>query len=121
MIDRIERNRFACGTYQFVEKTLIPRRDLDVLDCSAVNTDNVVVMTSQPIGDLIAGDSSASVVGSNHSGVLQYSKCAIQRRQGKVGQHTVELGRRLWAVTGHQGCDDGAPSPCVSDGVLAES
>jgi hypothetical protein len=104
-----------------VKKTLVPRRDLDVLDCSAFNTDNVVVMTSQPIGDLIPGDSSASMVGSNHSGVFQDSKCAIQRRQGEVGQHTVELGRRLRALTGHEGIDDGAPSPRVSDVAFAES
>ena len=121
MIYWLERDRFGGGTDHFVEKTLVALGDLDVFDRSAVDAHNMMVVAPQPVGDLIPGNPSASVVGRNHTGALQHSQCAIERRQGEVGEGTVEFGGGLGTVAGEEGFDDGAPSPRVANIVLTKS
>ena len=121
MIDGLERDRLARGADYFVQNPLVALRDLDVFDSSADDAHNMMVVTSQPVCDLITGHSPAPVVRRDHTSPLQNSKCAIERRQRQAREKPVEVGCGLGTVAGEEGFDNSTPSPRVADVVLTES
>ena len=97
-------------------------REFDVLDGPALHADQVVVVTSDPLSQLVASDASSTEVRLYHACVFENYQRAVQRRHRNSPTYVrMELGYRTRPSTLCHCSDHGAASLCVTDSAFAQS
>ena len=117
-----ERSQFTDLFDELVCAAFVLFREFDVLDGPAFHTDQVVVVTSDPLSQLVASDASSAEVRLYHACVLENYERAVQRRHRNSPTYLrMELGYRAWPSTLCNCSDHDAASPCVTDSASTQS
>jgi hypothetical protein len=81
----------------------------------------MVMMTGEPLRDLVPGDRFGAVVGLDHTSFLEHRERAIDGRGGDPSrQILVQLGCRHWTPGTLEGCDDLTTPACESNAQLTQ-
>jgi hypothetical protein len=103
-------------TYEPLQLILQGPGQLDVLDSTAIDAHQVVVVTGQPLGDLISSDALGAVMGHNDTGRFEDRERAIQRRHRNPSSHgPVQLGCGQRSAGTFQRCHYLTSTPGVAD------
>ncbi len=96
--------------------------ELDVLDSTTALTDEVMMMTGQPLRHLISGQASRPVVWLDYACLLEDGETPVDRRDGDLSAHLlVELRGRARPVDSGQGRHHQATAGCVSSSAAGQS
>lgn len=101
---------------------LVVGRDVDVVDAPAVETDQMVVVTREPLAQFVAGDALRAVVGDDHTGIFEDGQRPVQRRERNDTVEILgELGGRAGSIGPPEGSNQRSASRRVAHIVLPES
>ena len=107
---------------QIVQCRLEPGGKLYVVDGSAVDADEMVMMAGEPLGEFISSDPFGAVVWGQDIGLGHHGKRSVQRREGdRGGNMCVELRRRAGPVGLHESGNHLAAALRVADSGLGEA
>lgn len=105
---------------EYVYTAFVLFRELDVLDRSTFHTDQVVVVTSDPLSQLVASDAASAEVRFNHVCIFENYERAVQRRhRNSFADLSMKIGRRAWPRTLRHCSDHQAPPSRVADAAFS--
>ncbi len=121
MIGGQEAVGFGDLTYQGPERRLHFCGKGEVFDVAALRADEVVVMTCQPFGQLIAGEASGSVRGESPC-FLQNRTRSVERREGHFAvQCLLDFGYGEGSIGGEEDGDDRPAAGGVAQAPIGEA
>ena len=121
MVTGVERGEGSDLGDEAAYALLLCLRYVDIGHRPAVEADQVVMMTGQPLGELEPGQSLGAEMVGDDTSFLEDRECPIDRREWDLGaQLPTELGCRHRPRCPSQGIDHGATTLGVSHVVLVE-
>ena len=111
MVQAGERSLTRDIGHDLLEATLDRIAGRKILDAATFDAHEMMVVSAQPLGQLVAGESRRRVVRCQHARLLEDRERPVQRRQWhRLADGLAQFGGRTRTVGVGEGADDDAPT-----------